>query len=148
MNFSFLDCSNCLHFFFCQPHMLLERFPLPGGGESDRKGQRVRRVLFVVGGKLFVNAGQDHPGGVLIHLWQEDGELVAAETADDVFGTEGLRQQAGGIDHTRIAGFVSVLLIERFQPAHLGGEDGDREQARFFQAGELGLKEQAVIKAG
>jgi len=128
--------------------MLLERIALPGGGEADGEGEGPGGVFTIIGGKLFVDAGEDDFRGGSIDLGQEDGELVAAVAADDVFGAEGLRQQAGGSDDALVAGFVAVLFVVGFEAGDLGGEDGDGEEARFFEAAELGLKEEAVIEAG
>ncbi len=128
--------------------MLFERFALPRSGEADGEGEGLGGVLRIIGGELIMDAGEDDFRGGSIDLGQDDGELVTAVAADDVFGAEGLREQAGGVDDAFVAGLVAVLLIETFQAIDLGGEDGDGEAARLFEAGELGLEEEAVIEAG
>jgi len=99
------------------------------GGEADGEGEGAGGEFFVIGVQLAVDAGEDDLCGFSINLGQEDGELVAAITADDVFGAEGLCQQAGGIDDALVAGLVAVLVVKGLEAGDLGGENGDGEEA-------------------
>lgn len=114
---------------FCHFHVVFEGVALAGGGEADGEGEWLGSVFFIVSGELVMDAGEDDLRCGGIDLGQEDGELVAAVAADDVFGAEGPGQQAGSSDDALVAGFIAVLFVVGFETGDLGGEDGDGEEA-------------------
>src|SRR5688572_33187631 len=83
-----------------------------GTADADGDGQS---LLLIPDQKSFDCAAQVLGNGddpVRIHLMHEDDELLAAETCDDVGGSQGLRQGGSdGLDHG-IAGGMPVSVVD------------------------------------
>ena len=68
----------------------------------------------------------DRPGALGGLLAEQQGELVAADAADDVVGAGRVVQQAGdGLDQL-IAHQVALGVVDRLQPAHVDVGEHER----------------------
>ena len=105
-------------------------------------------MFLVIGTELLFDAANDNLCSGGIHAGQEDGKFISAVAGDDVFRAEHSGKEPGDIDDHLIACFIAVCFVYFFKILHFCCDNADGEQAAFFQAGELGLNEEAVIEPG
>jgi len=116
--------------------------------DAERNAQRQVAVRGVVRVQRAVDAVERSLRGSSIRAGQEDGELVAANARDDVFGAERALEQARRALEQRIARRVSVSVVRPLQVIQVCHHDADRKITPAFEPRHFLFEKAPVVQAG